>query len=107
MDRFVLIAAGAYLAIVLIVTRGVLLDPGLSPFQKLAQTTIVWLVPVFGMTVVLLMQGNNHTRDEMKTLVPFPFYLAASTSASTNGSLASPPHDGYDVGCGADAADGD
>ena len=77
MDKPVLVALVAYAMIALILTRGVLVDSGLSVFQKIAQAIIIWVIPVFGMSIVLLMQGNNHTRAEMKGLVPFPFYLAA------------------------------
>lgn len=58
------------------------------------------------MSLVLLMQGNNHTRAEMKGLVPFPFYLAAPPE-QRDGSLSSPAQDGAGDHCIADAADGD
>ena len=54
---------------------------------------IIWLIPILGKSVVLLMQANNHTRAEMKSLVPFPFYLAAPAGQS-DGSLSSPAQDG-------------
>jgi hypothetical protein len=101
-----LIALSAYVLIALILTRGVIADSGLSVFQKIAQTMIIWLIPVFGMCVVLVMQGNNHTRAEMKSLVPFPFYLAAP-AVKSDGSLSSPAQDGAADYCGPDAADGD
>ena len=81
-------------------------DSSLSVFQKIAQTMIIWLIPLLGMSVVLLMQGNNHTRAEMKNLVPFPFYLVAPARQS-NGSLSSTAHDGAGDYCGTDAADAD
>jgi len=101
-----LIALSAYALIALILTRGVVADSGLSVFQKIAQTIIIWFIPVLGMSVVLLMQGNNHTRAEMKTLVPFPFYLVAP-AVQRDGSLSSPVQDGAGDYCGPDAADAD
>ncbi len=106
LDKPVLVTLGAHALVALILTRGLLVDSGLSVFQKIAQAVIVWLIPVFGMSVVLLMQGNNHTRAEMKSLVPFPFYLAAPAGQS-DGSLSSPAQDGAGDYCGPDAVDGD
>lgn len=106
MDKTILIALFGYALVAVIVTRGVVADNGLSAFQKLTQSSIVWLIPVFGMSIVLLMQGNNHTRAEMKRLVPFPFYLAAPARRS-DGSLSSIAHDDAGGHCAADAADGD
>lgn len=95
-----------YAIIAVIVTRGVFADTGLSFFQKVAQTMIIWVIPVLGMSIVLLMQGNNHTRAEMKSLVPFPFYLVAPSSPG-DGSLSGTAYDGAEDHCGADAADAD
>ena len=106
MDRPVLIALGVYAVVALIITRGVAADAGLTIPQKIVQVLIIWFVPVFGMCAVLLMQGNNHTRAEMRSLVPFPFYLA-SPSRPGDGSLASTAQDGAGDHCGTDAADGD
>ena len=101
-----LIALVVYAIVAVIVTRGVILDPGLSVFQKIAQAMIVWFIPVLGMSAVLLMQGNSHTRAEMKSLVPFPFYLVAPAKLG-DGSLSPHPQDGAGEYCGTDAADGD
>jgi hypothetical protein len=106
MDKPVLVALVAYAMIALILTRGVLVDSGLSVFQKIIQAIIIWVIPVFGMSIVLLMQGNNHTRAEMKGLVPFPFYLAAPAHQS-DGSLSSYVQDGAGDNCGPDVGDGD
>jgi len=105
-DKPVLIAIGVYAVVGLTITRGVAADPGLTVLQKIVQVLIIWIVPLIGMCVVLLMQGNNHTRAEMKSLVPFPFYLA-SPSIPGDGSLAGSVQDGAGDHCGADAADGD
>lgn len=105
-DRPVLIALFAYALVAIIVTRGVVADTGLSVFQKVTQSLIIWLIPAFGMSIVLLMQGNNHTRAEMKKLVPFPFYLAAP-ARQVDGSLSSIAHDDAGGHCAADAADAD
>lgn len=106
LDKPILVALCVYALIALILTRGVIVDPGLTIFQKIAQAMIVWLIPVLGLCVVLFMQGNNHTRAEMRKLVPFPFYLAAPAVRS-DGSLASSAQDGAGDYCGLDAADGD
>ena len=100
------VALGIYVMIGLIITRGVVADSGLTILQKLIQTLMIWLIPVFGMCVVLLMQGNDHTRAEMKSLVPFPFYLVADPRPG-DGSLAGSIQDGAGDHCGTDVPDGD
>jgi len=105
-EKPIIMMLGVYVVIGFIITRGIVVDAGLTVFQRVAQTLIIWLVPVFGMCVVLLMQGNNHTRSEMKSLVPFPFYLVAQTRPR-DGSLASLVQDGAGDHCGSDIADGD
>lgn len=59
----------------LIIVRSLWLDDGLSKAQKLAQGLLIWLLPLFGGSIVLAMQGQNHSRAEMTSLAPFPFYL--------------------------------
>lgn len=59
----------------LIIVRSLWLDDGLSKGQKLAQGLLIWLLPMFGGSIVLAMQGQNHSRTEMMSLAPFPFYL--------------------------------
>ncbi len=90
----------------LIITRGVILDSGLSALQRTIQVIIIWLIPAVGMCIVLLLQGYSHTREEMKRLVPFPFYLAANPKPG-DGSLAGFAQDGAEDHYGADGADGD
>ena len=105
-EKPILIMLGLYVVVGLIVTRGIVLDTGLTILQKVAQILIIWLIPVFGMCFVLLLQGNSHTRSEMKDLVPFPFYLVAHARPG-DGSLASFAQDGAGEHCGSDAADAD
>lgn len=59
----------------LVVMVGVWRDSGLSGFQKLGQSVLIWLLPVIGASIVLAFLGQNHTRNEMRSLVPFPFHL--------------------------------
>jgi hypothetical protein len=59
----------------LVVMVGVWRNPGLSGFQKFGQSILIWLLPVIGASIVLAFLGQNHTRDEMRSLVPFPFYM--------------------------------
>ena len=54
---------------------GVWRDPGLSNLQKLGQSLLIWLLPVLGASIVLAFLGQNHTRDEMRSLVPPPFHM--------------------------------
>ena len=105
-EKPILMMLGAYVVIGLIVTRGIALDVGLTVLQKIAQVLIIWLIPVFGICLVLVMQGNNHTRSEMKNLVPFPFYLVAHSSPGDS-SLANLAQDGVGEHCGGEAADAD
>lgn len=50
-------------------------DDGLTRSQKIVQIVLAWLVPVLGPVTVLGFQGRNHTRQEMKELVPPPFHM--------------------------------
>ncbi|MEO1201077.1 MAG: hypothetical protein AAFX10_00125 [Pseudomonadota bacterium] len=93
--------AGVFVLVVLlvfnlIISQGVIRDGGLTAFQKSAQVVLLWLLPFLGGLVVLSMQGMNHTRSEMRELLPFPFYLAGHADPG-----ASPfrqyPHDGDDI----------
>jgi hypothetical protein len=59
----------------LVVMIGVWRDSGLSSFQKSGQTLLIWLLPAIGASIVLAILGQNHTRDEMRSLVPFPFHM--------------------------------
>ena len=69
------IVLGLLVGLNLIVMIGVLRDPGLSIFQKTGQILIIWLLPVIGAAGVLFFLGQNHTRAEMRSLVPFPFHM--------------------------------
>lgn len=73
------IALFVYLVFVLIVTRSVLKDSGLTGAQKTLQVVLVWIIPVLGPCAVLGFQGLSHSREEMKTLVPSPFHLVGYT----------------------------
>lgn len=102
----VLITLGVYVVIMLIITRGIVIDSGLTVLQKFFQILIIWLIPVIGASLVLAMQGNNYTRTEMRSLVPFPFYLAGY-SKPRDGSLTSAAQDGAGDGCGEGACGSD
>lgn len=66
---------GLLLIVNLIVTVGVLRDAGLSALQKTVQLLIIWILPVIGAALVLFFLGQNHTRAEMRSLVPSPFHM--------------------------------
>ena len=74
-----LILLGLLIGFNAIVTVGVLRDSGLSILQKIGQILLVWVIPLVGASVVLAFLGQNHTRAEMRTLVPSPFHLAGHT----------------------------
>lgn len=71
----VLVALTAYGAFNLVVTCSLIRDDSLDAAQKVAQILIIWLVPFIGGGIILAFQGHHHPRQEMKSLVPFPFYL--------------------------------
>ena len=54
-----LIGTASLLAINCIVSLRIWLSKGLSTAQKVAQTCIVWLVPVFGAVIVYLVQRSD------------------------------------------------
>ena len=69
------VLVGLLLALNLVVTIGVWRDRGLSGFQKSGQSLLIWFLPVIGASIVLAFLGQNHTRDEMRSLVPAPFHM--------------------------------
>ena len=68
----------------LIISIGLLRDSGLTALQKSFQLALAWLIPVFGGLTVLVIQASHHTREEMKSLVPYPFYMAAADASTPN-----------------------
>ncbi len=104
-----LLLALALLVLNLVVTTGLVRDAGLSIGQRFGQAVIVWLLPFLGALLILFVQGMSHTRDEMKSLVPFPFYLAGYNKVRPNphrdeyGSAVDPPGESFGEGsCGSD-----
>jgi len=59
------------------VTIGLIRDGGATPLQKSVQAMVIWLVPFVGAGLILALIGSHHSRAEVKSMVPFPFYLAA------------------------------
>lgn len=72
----------------LVVCRSLWLDGGLTRAQKLAQGLLAWAIPIVGGGIVLAMQGQNHSREEMKLLTPFPFYLVGYVDRRFKGASA-------------------
>lgn len=66
----------------LVVSIGLARDSSLSTGQKLWQMLVAWLIPFVGGALMLAWQGHHHPRAEMKSLVPFPFYLAGYRDTS-------------------------
>lgn len=66
---------GLLVVLNLVAMVGVWRDPGLSSFQKLGQSLLIWLLPALGTSIVLVFLGQNHTREEMRSLVPPPFHM--------------------------------
>ena len=83
----VLIAGAILLVLNLGVTWALIRDDGATVLQKVFQFFVIWLLPVLGGALILALIGSHHTREEMKSMVPFPFYLAAASPniASTGG----------------------
>ena len=90
---------GAVALFNVIMSVALIRDGGLYPRQKLAQALIVWLLPALGATITLSFMAANHTRAEMRRLVPFPLYLLASKAGN-------PAGPGVGPGADASAADG-
>ena len=90
------IGIGVLVLVNVVVTVGLIKDVGTTPFQKVAQGFIIWLIPFLGAGVILAVIGSHHSQKEMQSLVPFPFYLAAyqkpdwRESPSAEGSGGSP-----------------
>ncbi len=73
----VLVAGAVLLVFNLVVTWGLIRDDGATLFQKFCQFFVIWLLPLLGGAFILSLIGSHHTRAEMKSMVPFPFYLVA------------------------------
>ena len=100
MSKAVFIPLVLLLVFNLVITQGLIRDGGLTAFQKIAQIFLVWLIPFFGGLIVLNMQGMNHTRSEMRDILPFPFYFAGHLDPSE-----SPFRQDSHDGAGSSAAD--
>lgn len=98
----ILAAIGALLLINTVVTVGLIKDVAATAFQKLAQGLVIWIIPFVGAGLILAFIGSHHSRKEMRSLVPFPFYLAAykkpdwRESPNVDGSCGGAP----EVSCG-------
>ena len=83
--------------VLLVLNAGVTLalarDDGLSPLQKSFQIFVVWALPILGGVLMLALVGSHHTRDELKSMAPFPFYLAGRPHLKTP--VAPNPIDGH------------
>ena len=70
----------AGIALVLVFNLGVTLalirDDGVTSLQRTVHALVIWLIPILGGALILALVGSHHTKDEMKSMVPFPFYLA-------------------------------
>ena len=58
-----------------VATLAVSRDDGLSPVQKFVQVLIIWTLPFLGGLAMLSLVGSYHSREEMRSMVPFPFYM--------------------------------
>jgi len=65
------------------VTLALARDDGLSPVQKSVQIVVVWVLPFIGGVLMLALVGSHHTRDELRSMAPFPFYLAGRPHLKT------------------------
>lgn len=104
-----LIAGAIFLVFNLVVTWALIRDDGTTVFQKSFQFFVIWLLPVLGGALILALVGSHHTRADMRSMVPFPFYLAApkpkAASSGRNETMAADyPVDsgGGDGACGSD-----
>lgn len=48
-------------------------DSTLEPFQKLAQTLVIWLIPYFGAGLVLHLIWQQYPSSIPETWIPWPF----------------------------------
>ena len=85
---YVLAGLAVVVLLNLIVTIGVFRDAGLNAFQKTMQSLMVWILPIVGGVSILMLLASHHTREEMKGLVPFPFYLSAAPAGPDVGDSA-------------------
>ena len=53
---------------------GLFRDASLTTFQKISQFIIALLIPVIGPALILCVIVSSHSREELKAILPFPFY---------------------------------
>lgn len=80
----VLAGLAVLLLLNIVATVALFRDHGVTPLQRAAQTLFIWLLPVAGGLVILFLVGSHHTREEMRSMVPFPFYLASAAPQRDN-----------------------
>ena len=89
------------------VSLAIVRDDGLSSLQKFIQILVVWVLPFLGGVLMLALVGSQHTRDKLRSMVPFPFYLAGNPEPGTPNPF---DHQGTEGSCGSDfefSGDGD
>ena len=74
---YIVIAAAVVVVFNVFVSVAVFRDVGTTPYQKIVKLLVIWLFPIFGGVLMLVLVASHYTRDEMKSLVPFPFYMAS------------------------------
>ena len=89
------ILLGLHVFLSLVLSQGLVRDDGLTAGQKLGQIVLVWFLPLIGAAIVLAMQGQNHSRSELKALLPFPFWYAGFPDMKRSPNSPS-PQDGID-----------
>ncbi len=75
MNQLVLVLTPVFLLLDAIVTRALLRDSNITTAQRIFQIAFVWLVPFVGAIAVYFVLAYHHTKEEMRSLLPFPFYL--------------------------------
>ena len=74
MNQLVLILTPVLLLLDAVITRALLHDSSITTAQRFFQLAFVWLVPFIGAIAVYFVLAY-HPKEEMRSLLPFPFYL--------------------------------
>ena len=96
-----IVVLGIILLLNIVITRGLVRDSSISPSQRAVQFLIIWIVPGVGAIAVYAAIAHHHTKDEMRKLFPFPFYLIYREPIAPGGYGDSNPFG--EGGCGGDA----
>ena len=82
--RITLTIVAVHLVVAAFASVAVLRDYTISISQKLGQVVVALVIPILGPLGILCFLVSAHTREELREILPFPFYLLAVDAVEEN-----------------------